>query len=312
MSTVDARLAHDVAARGLEWLHTHRARGAFDETPSADLDGRAQETYKALGETALAASLVRRSGAAGTRELALADALLDFCWEQLGHGGLLYERQLRHPLLTDPLETYALFARAGRHHPALHELLTHRATLRGPLAAEVLPNRRLAVANATRVAGLDDSGTTAHALPVLTRATWLGSRPEPWLIDWMTGYAVTHTVFHLTDWGRLPGGLPEDLAAYLALWLPVWTDIWAEIAQWDLVGELMIVGCCLPEPYADPADFARLASIRHGDGMVPRDGQPVATDPGARFADNQHTTVVAVIAGVLALTRALDEPAALS
>ncbi|MFF2840966.1 DUF6895 family protein, partial [Paenarthrobacter sp. NPDC057981] len=40
--------------------------------------------------------------------------------------------------------------------------------------------------------------------------------------------------------GARPEGLPEEIASYLTTWLPVWTDIWREVAQWDLVAELMI------------------------------------------------------------------------
>lgn len=71
------------------------------------------ETYKALGEVALAAGLLRQGGTAGAREGVLAAELLDFCWDQLGEGALLYERLLHHPLTTDPVELYSHFTRAA-------------------------------------------------------------------------------------------------------------------------------------------------------------------------------------------------------
>ncbi|MFJ9041588.1 DUF6895 family protein [Streptomyces sp. NPDC102406] len=306
MSHPPAGLAHTVSSRALHWLHANRHHGALSDLPDADLSAD-RGAYKALGETALAASLVLRGGAAGTTELSLARELLAYCWEQAGEGSLLYERLLRYPLKTDPLETYAHFNRGGLRHEELDELLAHTATLTSTHASEHVPNRRLGVANALRVSGLDH-GAGAPDWPTLTRATWLGHTPDPWHIDWLTAYAVTHTVYHLTDWGRLPTGVPDDLTDYLRRWLPVWTDIWSEAGHWDLMAELMIVDMCLPGSHVDPADWQRLAEVQHEDGMVPRDDQPVDDDPAQRFDDHQHPTIVAVIAGNLALTRALENP----
>ncbi|MEU4799227.1 hypothetical protein [Streptomyces sp. NPDC023327] len=308
MTASVTQTAHQVSTQALTWLYTHRERGALPTNTTADL-GDPDSVYKPLGETALAASLVLRESAAGSAELAMARELLSFSWSQFGDGDMLYERLLRFSLLTDPLEAYAPFARCGLRHEALDRLLAHTTSLRSVRAAELMPNRRLAVANAARVIGLDPRGGS-YDWPALTRATWLGGTPEPWLIDWMTGYCVTHTVFHLTDWGGAPAGLPDDLTAYVGTWLPVWIDIWAEIEQWDLMAELMIVGCCLKEPYCEPADWERLARVQHTDGLVPRDGGPVADDPDRRFADHQHTAVVAAVAGSLAVSRTLGGTAA--
>ncbi|QIQ01307.1 DUF6895 family protein [Streptomyces liangshanensis] len=300
-------LAHQVASKALTWLHTHREHGALPPDSTAQL-AEPDSVYKPLGETALAASLVVREAVAGTQELKLARELLDFCWEQLGEGSMLHERLLRYPLMSDPLETYAHFARSGYRHRALERLVAHTTSLRSARAVEVLPNRRLAVANAARVAGLDQ-GPVPFDWAALTRETWLGSFPEPWLVDWSTAYNMTHTVFHCTDWARVPTGLAGDLTAYVGDWLPVWTDIWAEIGEWDLMGELMIVGSCLDEPRCDAADWERLASLQHEDGLFPRDAQPVADDPAERFSDQHHPTVVAAIAGTLALSRTLGSRA---
>ncbi|MFF8652697.1 DUF6895 family protein [Streptomyces huasconensis] len=303
MTASVTQTAHQVSTQALSWLHTHRELGALPPDTTADL-GDPDSVYKPLGETTLAASLVLRESAAGSATLGMARELMTFCWRQLGDGDMLYERLLRHSLTTDPLETYAPFARCGFRHEPLERLLTHTSALRSFRGVELMPNRRLAVANAARVVGLDQGGH-GYEWETLTRATWLGGTPEPWLIDWMTGYCVTHTVFHLTDWAADPTGLPDDLTAYLSAWLPVWIDIWAEIEQWDLVAELMIVGCCLKEPYCDPADWERLARVQHADGLLPRDGEPVDDDPEQRFRDHQHTAVVAAVAGTLAVSRTL-------
>ncbi|MFJ4918622.1 DUF6895 family protein [Streptomyces sp. NPDC088725] len=295
--------AHQVASQALTWLYTQRGHGALPPGTTAEL-AEPNTVYKPLGETALAASLVLREAVASTEELAIARELLDFTWEQLGEGSMLHERLLRYPMMSDPLETYVHFARSGYHHNGLDRLLEHTTSLRSARAVEVLPNRRLAVANAARVAGLDQ-GERATDWAGLTRATWLGALPEPWLIDWMTAYSMTHTVFHLTDWAGTPSGLPADLTAYVTHWLPVWTDIWAEIGEWDLMTELMIVGSCLTDPRCDSGDWERLAALQHEDGLVPRGEGIVENDPAERFAAHHHSTVVSAVAGTLAVSRTL-------
>ncbi|MEV1007069.1 hypothetical protein [Streptomyces sp. NPDC049881] len=298
-------VAHGIAASALGWLHANRHHGALPPGTTAEL-ADPDSVYKPLGESALAGSLVLREGLASAADLAVARELLSFAWTQLGEGDLLYERQLRYMAMTDPLEVYTHFARAGYRHERLHILLTHLHGLTSLRGAEQMPNRRLAVANAARTAGVD------HGLdwPTLTRATWLGHTPEPWAIDWMTAYSVTHTVFHLTDWGARPEGLPDELQDYLMTWLPVWIDVWREIQEWDLVAELLIVDSCLSEPRCDPGEWAVLAAVQREDGIVPRDGRPVPDDPEQAFREHHHTTVVAAVAGTLAASRFRGAPAA--
>ncbi|REE99837.1 DUF6895 family protein [Thermomonospora umbrina] len=293
--------ARRVADRALSWLHAHRELGAMPVDSTADL-GDPDSVYKPLGETTLAASLILRDADSGAGQQVAAQSLIDYAWGQMREGDLLYDRQIRHTLMSDPLETYAHFVRVGYRHPRLDGLLAHNAALRSVRAIEVVPNRRMAVANAARIVGLDHGVDWDDLL----RATWLGGDPEPWAIDWMTAYHMTHTVFHTTDWGARPEGLPADVAGYLRDWLPVWIDVWREIQQWDLMTELLIVGACLPEPYWDPADWRVLEEIQHDDGFVPRDGEPVAEDPAQRFREHQHTVVVTAVAGTIAAARAAD------
>ncbi|CCH30255.1 hypothetical protein ABZ816_17780 [Actinosynnema sp. NPDC047251] len=300
--TAVARLAHDVTAGALGWLQANRHFGAFEDEVNSNINDP-DATYKPLCEVALAASLVLRDGVAGTAELQAAHELLDFSWNQLRRGDLLYERQLRHSVITDPLETYSHHARCGLRHEALEQTVAVTSAVNS--MTEVLPNRRLAVANAHRVVGVprDDD------LPAMFRQTWLGQTPAPWAIDWYTAYQMTHAAFHITDWGARPQDVPPDVAEYLENWLPVWFEVWAEAGQWDLLGELLIVGASLPEPRCDPAEWELFAGLQHADGLVPRDSEPVDDDPRERFEANQHTAVVATVAGTVALSRLLGRGA---
>ncbi|WP_028928004.1 DUF6895 family protein [Pseudonocardia acaciae] len=292
--------AHLLASRAIGWLARHRRRGALPPGTTAELTDP-DNLYKPLGETALTAAVVLREGVASAEDARAARELLAFAWDQLGEGDLLYERQLQHTLITDPLEFYGHFARAGYRHERLDGLLAHWASLTSARHVELLPNRCLAVANAARLAGVDHN-TDWEAL---TAATWLGNTPEPWALDWMTAYCVTHTVFHLTDWGANPRALPPRIRDYLATWLPVWLDVWREVRDWDLVAELMVVDSCLPEPRCTASDYQLLASTQREDGLMPRDGHEVDDDPEQAYHDHHHPTVVAAMAGTLALSRNL-------
>ncbi|GAA2132593.1 DUF6895 family protein [Streptomyces synnematoformans] len=284
--------------RALGWLNRNRGQLTFAGDTTAEL-AEPDSVYKPLGELALAASLVLRDDPFHAADRRAARDLLDFAWDQLRGGDLLYERQLRFPAMTDPLETYVHFHRAGHRHEPLQALLAHLTGLASYREYEHVPNRRMAVANATRVIGIDDRADW----PARTAATWLGATPEPWTMDWMTAYHVTHTVFHLTDWGAEPRGLPPHVRDYLATWLPVWTDVWLEIEEWDLVAELLLVDACLPEPAHDPAAWRRLAAAQHEDGLLPRDGRTGTEDPAVRFYNHYHTAVAAVTAATAALSR---------
>ena len=100
-------------------------------------------------------------------------------------------------------------------------------------------------------------------------ATWLARTPEPWTVEGHIAYDVTHTVFHLTDWGENPDGLPPDIADYLATWLPAWIDDWLDLERWDLLGELLVIDACLPRPTLDERAWQAFAAAQQPDGAMP-------------------------------------------
>ncbi|WP_030234133.1 DUF6895 family protein [Streptomyces sp. NRRL S-350] len=295
--------AQQLGSRSLAWLHDRyqRGYGRLEESTIVDL-ADPDDVYKPLCEAAMASSLVLRDGVAGPHDARLARELLDTAWSQLNDGTLLYERQLRHVTLIDPLETYGHFARAGYRHAAMEELLDSLGRLRAVHAVEIQGSRRLALANARRIAGLEHQPDWDS----LIRSTWLSALPEPWTIAWVIAYQVTHTVFHVTDWGARPECLPEPMRDYLRDWLPVWLDIWLEIEQWDLAAELLVVDSCIGEPVTGRVGWEALAAIQQPDGLIPCEGPaPDHDDPEEAFRRHCHTAVVGVVAANVALSRAL-------
>ena len=199
------------------------------------------------------------------------------------------------------------FRELGYTEPAFEQAarLAHR--LDSWAAMEAAATRRLGISAVERRFGLEPSVPVERA----TRATWLGRRPEPWTVELHLGYGITHTVFHLTDWGANPAGLPEDIAGYLACWLPAWTDDWREIGHWDLLGELLVVDACLPRPALDMRAWRAFAAAQAAAGAMPS-GVPGAgpggggpLGPRERFDHLYQPTLVAAFASVLASSRAL-------
>jgi hypothetical protein len=224
---------------------------------------------------------------------------LRFAWQQTGRGELFLRLQRMEPFATYPLEIYSVFAAAGLRHPGYEAAAATTARTRGWRLTEQDPTRRLGVLKAERRSGIHRPEQVAQVL----RSTWLGGLPEPWTFERSSGYALTHVVFHLTDWGRLPTGVPPDLAAYLAHWLPPWLDTCLDARMWDLSCELLVVAASLPGP-PDPATlqdaWTRIARAQHDCGALPEQG--TGDDPGAdqetdpSFPRCYHSTLMAAFA----------------
>ncbi|ANW20324.1 DUF6895 family protein [Streptomyces clavuligerus] len=299
MDAEAVRLARQVSEGAVEWLG--RMRGAFAlcrDVPDYEIDAN---QLKALSELALAAGTVHREAVAGHRCAATAESLLEYAWRQFDEGELLYRLQVYTPAATHPMEIYGLFAAVDLRHQRMDDLSAHLMGLRAARSTEHLPNRRLAVAASARRIGVpiqDD-------IKALTDQTWLGGTPEPWMMDTNNAYGVTHTVFHLTDYGNDPDGLAEPLQDYLHLWLPVWVEVFAETRFWDLLLEFLIVGTCLKRPLFFPEVWRQVALAQQNDGMMPNGLTVPPAEAHLAWVNHHHPTIVAAVAGTLTVSRAL-------
>ncbi|MCX4676574.1 hypothetical protein OG413_14915 [Streptomyces sp. NBC_01433] len=293
---------HDVGARALGWLYEHRDGFRLDDDPAPEAGPL--DRFKPLGELALIGKVIFREGVAGSQQAALARKLLDHAWhELLGSGARLVDGQRREPLSPVPLEVYVPFRELGFREPSLEAAvrLNHRLSSWGAL--EVLPVRRLGISAMERRFGVEPSVPLDEAY----RRTWLARMPEPWTVEGHIAYDITHTVFHLTDWGESPAGLPAEVADYLARWLPVWLDDWLDLGRWDLLGELLVVDACLPRPTLDPAAWQGFAGAQQPDGAMPVMGAMPEGDEESVFDLVYHPTLVAAFASALSLSRAMSD-----
>lgn len=311
MTAPAAQGIRPLAEDALAWVSAHRARFALGEDALAT-DGRVDGTWKPIGELARICATVTHRTAPADPLHARAAALLEFAWQETREGEMFSLLQRLEPFATYPLEVYAAFASAGYRHSAYEEAAPVVARTRGWRLTEQDPTRRLGVLKAEESCGIH----RPERATALLQRTWLGGLPEPWTFERAAGYALTHVVFHLTDWGRADDGLPPDLARYLADWLPPWLDTCLDAGLWDLSSELLAVAATLPcslDDVVPPDAWQCLAAARDSSGGIREEGRDTGDgetrDPARYFATHYHSTLLAAFAAVLALARPAGAPA---
>lgn len=294
-------LLHAVGDRALTWLDNHRE--FFRLTAEERARGTVLERLKPIGELALNMQVLFREGVAGSRQHTRASRLLDFAWRELLDGGtVLTELQRDDPVSPVALEVYATFRELGYRDPALEAAVEVSRRTTTWKALEMVPNRRLGVLNAERKVGLAPSEDFDRAVS----RTWLGRLPEPWTVQYHIAYDITHTVFHLTNWGEAPDRIPPEIASYLALYLPAWMEDWLDAENWDLLGELLVVDTCLPRPTLDARIWERYAAAQSDTGAMPNQRGMPEGDASDVFDVVHHPTLVAVFASAMATSRAMS------
>ncbi|MFJ3671183.1 DUF6895 family protein [Streptomyces sp. NPDC090106] len=301
-TTASPAVLHHVGERALDWLDAQRDHFRLTDHDRAT-NLALGERLKPIGELGINMRVLFREGLAGSRQRERGGALLDFAWRELLDGGaLLADIQRSEPLSPVPMEVYAPFYECGYRNLALEEALAVPRRLRSWAALEVLPNRQMALRAAERRIGLTEGGDVRENLA----RTWLGQLPEPWTLQMDTAYNLTHTVFHLSNWGEAPSRIPSHVSDYLTQWLPAWIDEWAQREHWDLLGELLVVDACLPTPALDADIWERFAAAQAPSGAMPiQYGMPEG-DPGDVFDLVHHPTLVAAFASAMATSRALS------
>ncbi|MGW0331498.1 DUF6895 family protein [Streptomyces sp. NPDC003011] len=296
------RLIHSVGVGAIEWLYAHR--DGFRLEPDVDPEVGFLERFKPVGELALICKVLFREGVAGSRQAHLARQLLDHAWQHTLDGGrMLVRGQRTEPISPIPFEVYLPFKELGYSHPEVERAARLNHRLEGYAAFELTPVRRLGLSAFQRRFGLPPQPPEADVVG----RTWLGRTPEPWTVEGHIAYDITHTVFHLTDWGERPEGLPPRIADYLATWLPVWLDDWLDLQRWDLLGELLVIDACLPRPTLDERAWKGFAAAQQPDGAMPALRTMPQGDPDQVFDVVYHPTLVAAFASVMATSRALTQ-----
>ncbi len=175
-------------------------------------------------------------------------------------------------------------------------------------AVEVVPHRVLDREYFLWKAGLLSSEPD---WPKLYANTALAVAPDALHLDHEAAYAITHTLFYLSDWGRRKPPFEAEESARVTRILDCLMVHYWRVRHWDLLGELLVNRVALgarESPLATGASAGFLNAWRP-DGCIPGGGLEIEgldkASPSEResiiFRECYHTTLVGVFYCVSAL-----------
>lgn len=283
--------------RTLDWADANLDR--FMIAPVVGTD-RLGDALKPFCELVVAASILRRFG--GESRRTWGEAMLARCWREFDDGALM-EQILRQSYdATIMLATYGEFHANGYRHAPTEALIARFVDIPGFFHMEQPAHRHLEVIHAAHRLGLVEEADVLIGF----NQTWLAGTYPPWTITVGTAYAVTHTVFYMTDWGRRPHGLPERVRDYLREALPHWLRGHLAIGNFDLAAEMLMSMIFMHHPDALDAEIALFAQGALDDGAFRGPdyfGKSMIkgheSDATKYFLSHYHTTLLMLMTAVL-------------
>ena len=263
------------------------------DNPSSDL-----YLTKALGELGLLCMLYYRSadGEIDPRITSFLD-LISSIWEQAEY----QERIMRRPEYFQIYTMVYIVLRQCNIIPETNKPLIQRVIDQGyVIATETTPMRLLDRRH------MLDCGKFQYSLPSyedIYHQTLLAQSPELAYLTDTDVYAITHTLFYLTDFGRTPSPLLHGEHLAKVQWIiETLLGLYVRRKNWDLVGELLLDCYCLhwyPEVIFDLA-WKTITQCQLPDGSIPgprysQEQQATLDDTASLhycFEENYHTTIV--------------------
>lgn len=226
----------------------------------------------------------------------------DRAYAELGRRMPAYAYALMLPYLT---------LRTTGYRSPFHEATLRQAWERGFLfPSEIVPHRVL-----DREYFLWKTGLLRYEpnWPQLYANTALAAAPDAVHVDSEVTYAITHTLFYLSDWGRRPPPFDEAEAERVTQILDCLMVHYWRLRQWDLVGELLANRVSMLARGSRLAMGASTAFLNawQPDGCIPGEGLEIKgldkALPSERdsiiFRECYHATLVGVLYCVSALER---------
>ncbi|MFF4485593.1 DUF6895 family protein [Streptomyces sp. NPDC001544] len=204
--------------------------------------------------------------------------------------------------------TYAALRLCGHEDPEFRRIIQQAAQGGYAAAFERIPYRQLDLLHTLYLCGIE------HDLPAMDTVlpfTLLCQNPNVLKLADRDVYALTHTVFYATDFGRREPVWPRGHSTGTAVEILEALLVLAEArANADLVGELLCCLYCLGVEDSEAADraWAFLTSVQEENGRVngpdgvvhPRMDQ--GDEDFRHWAEGYHTTIVTALAGLLRRT----------
>jgi hypothetical protein len=201
------------------------------------------------------------------------------CWRELEEGAVLREAIETHSNFLLIAAMYLPFRRNGFPSQAVESAV--RVKMESLGASQQYPSWVLLLMIRTlNTLGID----SPWKLEVCFRNTELYPLPQIRAVGGLPGYAFTHTVFFLTDFGKQPRELPEIHRQYLVLHLPLWLEHCERVQNYDLMAEMIMVARCTRIP--DTKDWSAVL---------------LASREIERFRNHYHSTLTALMASVMSL-----------
>ncbi|MEV7004708.1 hypothetical protein AB0N62_45175 [Streptomyces sp. NPDC093982] len=201
--------------------------------------------------------------------------------------------------------TYAALRLCGRDDPYFRRIIQQAAAGGYAAAFERVPYRQLDLLHTLHLCGIDQG---LPAMDDVLPFTVLCRRPNVLKLADRDVYAITHTIFYVTDFGQREPAWPQGYALSEAIELLEALLVLAEArANADLVGELLCCLLCLGVTDSDAAEQAWefLESVQEDNGRVngPKGVIPPtiesASEDFQHWAEGYHTTIVVALAGLL-------------
>jgi hypothetical protein len=296
--------ARRLAVNALRWLHTH---APYLDSPTARAELPPVPRLKALLQLALLCRVWARV-APGDPALADTAAVVQRAWER---------PEMPRLLALDPAYARPLLLMYAALTPPGTRSAQPRSTLAKLSASGYLTPRRkppylhLETRFYAELAGAEHELASYRELWAASRPARAAATPVNELdVAALDVCEVTHTVFHLSDFGARDPGLAGDERAALLRVVDRLTEHCVRGGEWDLAGKLVLAQHCLG---ADPlrtesgaAALRMLAEVQAPAGAIPGKSAAVRAGAGATpvefFRRSYQSTLVTALA-TLTVTR---------
>jgi hypothetical protein len=263
------------------------------------------EGVQALGELAIAAAHLRRSGSERALGIDNSQWHRHICSELAS--SRFAELPRKQAAGSFPfLLPYLVMRADGWRDDYFEETIRLLRARRLPECCEVVPFRALDV---RYFFARSDRGFNGRDLLDLYERTCLARMVDDSFVDEPTAYAITHTLFYLSDFGL--SALPLERVEVMrirdvveSLLVHYW-----RLEHWDLVGELLICSLLVGAPRVSVAQDAARAfrGVQMPDGAIPGRstfGRQPDDGTASRFSRCYHPTVVSLLHSSLSLALA--------
>ncbi|MFI5530791.1 DUF6895 family protein [Kitasatospora sp. NPDC051853] len=301
----DTATVRRLSAGLLRWVRLH---AEFLDSPS----GRAELPVTPRVKALLQLALLRRSWERATPAdpgLDEVTAVLGRVWRDPDHLGLL---TLDPRYATGFQLMYGALAPAGAVHDSYREVLTGLTAGRALAPERRTPFGQLETRYYADLLGL------AHRFgdyPALYRASLLAEHGDGQPITDLEVCDVTHTVFHLTDFGGHAPDLTDGELAHARDRVDRLTELAVRGQEWELGAKLLLAQHCLgldPLHTSSGAAVLRmLIEVQAPGGAIPGRSADRAAEDGTTvefFRKSYQATVVAALTTVTLLNSRVGEP----